>query len=67
MASALCGSWVYATDLRRGRSRPHARHWLKLAELVGFSKGEGAGRQVYAEAAWNILIGPRELAGANEE
>jgi hypothetical protein len=29
----VCAS--YAADIRRGRRRPHARHWEKLAALVG--------------------------------
>jgi CRISPR-associated endonuclease Cas1 len=28
-------SWLYASQIRRGMKRPHARHWVKLAELVG--------------------------------
>jgi len=31
----ICAS--YAADIRRGRRRPHARHWDKLARLVGVS------------------------------
>jgi CRISPR-associated endonuclease Cas1 len=30
----VCAS--YAADIRRGRRRPHTRHWEKLAELVRF-------------------------------
>jgi hypothetical protein len=30
----VCAS--YAADIRRGRRRPHARHWENLAQLVGF-------------------------------
>jgi hypothetical protein len=28
-------SWLYASYIRRGIKRPHPRHWVKLAELVG--------------------------------
>jgi len=35
IATALGVSWSYAADIRRGKRRPHARHWEKLAELVG--------------------------------
>jgi AbiJ-like protein len=34
IATALSVSWSYAADIRRGRSRPHARHWAALARLV---------------------------------
>jgi hypothetical protein len=27
-----------AAEIRRGRRIPHPRHWLKLAELAGFSR-----------------------------
>jgi hypothetical protein len=27
--------WVYASHIRAGGKRPHPRHWVKLAELVG--------------------------------
>jgi len=37
IASALGVSWSYAADIRRGRRRPHPRHWEKLAKLVGLS------------------------------
>jgi hypothetical protein len=30
----VCAS--YAADIRRGRRRPHARHWETLAQLVDF-------------------------------
>jgi hypothetical protein len=33
--SALGVSEVYAIRIRRGRARPHQRHWLTLAGLVG--------------------------------
>jgi CRISPR-associated endonuclease Cas1 len=39
IASALGVSLPYATDIRAGRRRPHPRHWLALAELVGISPG----------------------------
>lgn len=35
IASALCISKPYATDIRRGVRVPHPRHWLTLARLVG--------------------------------
>jgi CRISPR-associated endonuclease Cas1 len=33
IATALSVSWSYAADIRRGKRRPHARHWEKLAGL----------------------------------
>jgi len=38
IASALTVSLPYATDIRKGRRRPHPRHWEVLAQLVGLSK-----------------------------
>ena len=35
IASAIGVSMVYASDIRRGRRRPHPRHWQALAQLVG--------------------------------
>jgi CRISPR-associated protein Cas1 len=35
IATALGVSWVYASHIRAGAKRPHARHWMKLGELVG--------------------------------
>ncbi|MGC2323749.1 MAG: hypothetical protein WA463_14060 [Terriglobales bacterium] len=35
IASALGVSLYYATQIRRGRRRPHPRHWQELAQLVG--------------------------------
>jgi hypothetical protein len=35
IASALGVSHYHAADIRRGRSRPHPRHWEALAQLVG--------------------------------
>jgi len=35
IATALGVSWSYAADIRRGKRRPHARHWEPLARLVG--------------------------------
>ena len=29
-------SLAYAADIRTGRRRPHPRHWLTIAQLVGF-------------------------------
>lgn len=37
IASAIGVSILYASDIRRGRRRPHPRHWQALAELVGVS------------------------------
>ncbi len=37
IASALAVSIPYASDIRRGRRRPHPRHWKTLAQLVGVS------------------------------
>jgi len=37
IASAIGVSMPYATDIRAGRRRPHLRHWLALARLVGVS------------------------------
>ena len=34
-ASAIGVSIPYASDIRRGRRRPHPRHWRALAELGG--------------------------------
>ena len=34
IATALGVSWSYAADIRRGKRRPHARHWEKLARLT---------------------------------
>src|SRR5260370_34380590 len=35
LSSALGISEPYASDIRTGRRRPHPRHWLNLAGLVG--------------------------------
>jgi len=35
IASAISVSIPYASDIRRGKRRPHARHWRTLGELVG--------------------------------
>jgi transcriptional regulator with XRE-family HTH domain len=37
IASSIGVSLVYASDIRRGRRRPHPRHWQALAKLVGVS------------------------------
>jgi len=42
IATALSVSWSYAADIRRGKGRPHARHWERLAELAGLSRLIGA-------------------------
>lgn len=35
IATAIGVSIPYASDIQKGRRRPHPRHWLKLAGLVG--------------------------------
>ena len=40
ISSALGVSKPYAADIRAGRHRPHPRHWLALAQLVGVSPDE---------------------------
>jgi hypothetical protein len=35
VAAAIGLSKPYAIDIHAGRHRPHARHWLALADLVG--------------------------------
>ncbi len=35
IASAIDVSILYASDIRRGRRRPHPRHWEALVKLVG--------------------------------
>jgi CRISPR-associated endonuclease Cas1 len=35
ISTALGVSWPYARDIRIGKCRPHPRHWLALAQLVG--------------------------------
>ncbi len=35
IATALGISQSYDTDIRAGKRRPHPRHWLKLARMVG--------------------------------
>jgi CRISPR-associated endonuclease Cas1 len=37
LAEALGVSWPYAKLIRTGQRRPHPRHWLTLARLVGIS------------------------------
>ncbi len=39
IASAIEVSIPYASDIRKGRRRPHPRHWQALAELVADAKG----------------------------
>ncbi len=41
LASTIGVSEPYAAYIRKGRHRPHPRHWQLLAELVGFSEGSG--------------------------
>ena len=40
ISTALGISGPYATDIRAGKRRPHARHWHTLAQLVGVSPDE---------------------------
>jgi len=40
LASALGISEPYAAEIRAGRYRPHRRHWLTLARLVGVESDE---------------------------
>jgi hypothetical protein len=40
IAAALSVSWSYAADIRTGRRRPHARHWLVLAQIAGLANLE---------------------------
>jgi hypothetical protein len=37
IALTLGVSLPYASDIRAGRRRPHPRHWLNLARLLGIS------------------------------
>jgi len=41
LASALIVSTPYAVDIRAGSCRPHPRHWLTLARLVGIHPTAG--------------------------
>ncbi len=41
IAQALDVSMSYAADVRRGKRRPHPRHWQSLAGLVGISEVGG--------------------------
>ena len=38
IASAIGVSIPYASDIRKGRRRPHPRHWHPLSQLVGYSQ-----------------------------
>src|SRR5208337_1333305 len=38
IAFAIDVSIPYASDIRKGRRRPHPRHWQALAKLTGFTK-----------------------------
>jgi CRISPR-associated endonuclease Cas1 len=40
LSSTLGVSEPYAADIRAGRRRPHQRHWLALAELVGVTESK---------------------------
>lgn len=37
IASVIGVSLYYAAEIRRGRRRPHPRHWQRLAKMVGIS------------------------------
>ncbi len=37
IALAIGVSLYYAAEIRRGRRRPHPRHWQRLADIVGVS------------------------------
>ncbi|HXM92815.1 MAG TPA: hypothetical protein VOA64_00950 [Candidatus Dormibacteraeota bacterium] len=50
IAMTLGVSLPYASDIRAGRRRPHQRHWLTLARLVGVGS---AGRR----RTHNFLLG----------
>ena len=41
IARTLGVSRAYAADIRRGKRRPHPRHWQALAQLVGVSADDG--------------------------
>jgi hypothetical protein len=43
ISSALNISEPYAPDIRAGKRLPHPRHWLALAQLVGFSSLDALG------------------------
>ena len=40
ITAALGVTWAYAHDVRKGKKIPHSRHWLKLAEIVGYAPGK---------------------------
>jgi hypothetical protein len=40
IASAIRVSLGYADSVRKGKVHPHARHWVKLAEMVGVGQME---------------------------
>jgi CRISPR-associated endonuclease Cas1 len=42
IASSIGVSIPYASDIRKGRRRPHQRHWRALARLVGISPSSGS-------------------------
>lgn len=39
ISSAIGVTWAYSSNIRKGRKLPAARHWTKLAELVGVGPG----------------------------
>jgi len=43
IATAMYVSQPYASFVRSGRRRPHQRHWLQLAVLVGFKADQVTG------------------------
>jgi hypothetical protein len=40
IASTIQVSLGYADNIRKGKVHPHARHWVKLAEMVGAGEME---------------------------
>jgi hypothetical protein len=40
IASAIQVSLGYADAIRKGKVHPHARHWVKLAKMVGVDEIE---------------------------
>jgi CRISPR-associated endonuclease Cas1 len=40
LSAALNVSRTYASNIRAGRRRPHPRHWISLAKLVGIASNE---------------------------
>jgi hypothetical protein len=67
--SALGVSVIYAVAIRAGRCRPHPRHWLALAELVGVSANAcqpAISSSVWENSSLRILNSAREEATARK-